>query len=628
MPATEAPSQRKQAGAPTDLPPGTLVDLFLHPTREKSDSTAIHYRRGEADWQALTYRDVSSLVRDLALALRSLGLERGDRVGIISATRYEWALVDFAMLMAGVVGVPVYDSLAPEQIAYILKDAGARAAFVADAEQLVKLAKAAPETPDVKHAIPFDSADPVDAAFEVIAWEEFVDLGRGRTDLHDGYEAYAAQTRPGDLATLIYTSGTTGPPKGVMLSHNNIYSNAVLAARRIPIEPNDMVLAWLPMSHVFERTVGHFCMWYCGAQRAFAESVDTVARDMVEVRPTIMAAVPRFYEKVYEATIAAAAVAGGAKERIFWWAKAVGERVADAILAGATPNPWLGLRYRVADKLVFSKLRARTGGRVRYFISGSAPLSPRVAKFFWAAGLKVIEGYGLTESSPAISVNPTDAPRLGTVGTPIDGVEVRIAKDGEILCRGPNVMMGYYRNEEATREAIESDGWLHTGDLGELDEAGYLRITGRKKEIIVTSYGKNVAPQLVEDAIARSPLVDQVVLVGDGRKFIVALVVPMYEQLADWGRSEGLDVSDPSQLAAEPAAIDRVLADIEAQLEGFSGYEKPKRVILLEEPFTIEGGTLTPTQKVRRKVVEERYGRRIERLYEEAERASAGGGSR
>ena len=468
--------------------------------------------------------------------------------------------------------------------------------------------------------VPFDAVGSSDLPFELISWEAFEGRGRGETQLHDGYEAYARKTSPGELATLIYTSGTTGPPKGVMLSHDNLFSNTVMGSRRLHLLRSDMVLAWLPMSHVFERTAGHFCTWHCGAPRAFAESVETVPRDMLEVRPTFMAAVPRFYEKVYDATVAAAMSAGGAKERIFWWAKAVGERAAEAFLAGESPAPWLAFQYRIADRLVFQKLRARTGGRIRYFVSGSAPLSARIAKFFWAAGLPVLEGYGLTESSPVITVNPIDAPRLGTVGIPIEGVEVRIADDGEILCRGRNVMLGYYRDEQATKEAIEPDGWLHTGDIGELDQDGYLRITDRKKELIVTSYGKNVAPQPIEEAIKRSRLVDQVALVGDGRKFMLALVVPEFERLAEWGRGKGLDFSRPEELTGDPTAESHILAAMDRELQEFSGYERPKRVILLDEPFTIEAGTLTPTQKIRRKVVVERYADRIEQVYEEARR--------
>ena len=629
MPADTDAARRRRDGSAADLPAGTLVDLYLDSIHEHPDSTALLVRRDEAEWEPRTFSQVSEIVRDLSLALRSLGLERGDRAAIISATRYEWALIDFAMIMAGVVSVPVYDSLTADQIAYILRDAGARAAFVADADLLAKLVEAARQTPDLKHVIPFDPVDAPDVPFELISWEAFEARGRGEAaHLHDGYEAYARKTRPEDVATLIYTSGTTGPPKGVMLSHDNVFSNSVMGSRRLHLLRSDMVLAWLPMSHVFERTAGHFCTWHCGAPRAFAASVETVPRDMLEVRPTFMAAVPRFYEKVYDATVAAATSAGGAKERIFWWAKAVGERSADALLAGDNAGPWLAFQYRIADRLVFQKLRARTGGRIRYFVGGSAPLSARIAKFFWAAGLPVLEGYGLTESSPIITVNPIDAPRLGTVGIPIDGVEVRIADDGEILCRGRNVMLGYYRNEEATREAIDPDGWLHTGDIGELDHDGYLRITDRKKELIVTSYGKNVAPQPIEEALKRSRLVDQVVLVGDGRKFILALVVPEFERLAEWGRGEGLDFSRAEELTRQPAAARHLLAEMDRELQEFSGYEKPKQVILLDEPFTIEAATLTPTQKVRRKVVAERYADRIERVYEEARREMAADSSR
>jgi long-chain acyl-CoA synthetase len=626
VPPEPGSDRPRTAGAPTDFAPGTLVDLFLYPIRRHPESTAFIVRRGQDDWQHLSYRDVEEIARDVALALRSLGLERGDRVAIISATRCEWALADFALIMAGLIGVPVYDSLTSRQIAYILRDAGVRAAFVADSEQFAKLVEAAPEVPSLRHAIAFDPVDPGGAPFKVMSWEDLLEQGRGLVSLHEGYEAYARQTEPGELATLIYTSGTTGPPKGVMLSHNNLYSNAVLSSRRLEILRTDVVLAWLPMSHVFERTAGHFCTWLCGAQRAFAESVETVPRDMLEVRPTFMAAVPRFYEKVHEATLTAVRAAGGTRERIFWWAKALGERVADAVMTGERTGPWLRIRYGIADRLVFRKLKARTGGRIRYFVSGSAPLPPAIARFFWGAGLPVLEGYGLTESSPVISVNPPEAPRLGTVGTPIEGVEVRIADDGEILCRGPNVMLGYDNNAEATRETIEPDGWLHTGDIGELDGAGYLRITDRKKELIVTSYGKNVAPLPVEEAMKRSPLVDQVVLVGDGRKFLLALIVPEFGHLEAWARAAGIQGEDPADLTRQPAVVEHVLHEVHDRLEGFSGYEMPKRVILLEEAFSIEAGTLTPTQKVRRRAVMDRYAQRIEDAYAEGEREARGTG--
>ncbi len=616
-----AGSRRREAGSPADLAPGTLVDLFLHPIRTFPDAPALLVRRGEAEWETLTYRQVADLVRDLALGLRSLGFERGDRVGIISATRYEWAVADFAMIMAGLVSVPVYDSLTSEQIAYIVNDAGVQATFVSDAAPLAKLEAAG--TLQLRHAMPFDAVDPAETSLELVSWDALLARGREATALRDGYEAYARQAAPDDLATLIYTSGTTGPQKGVMLSHNNIYSNAILSERRLALHQTDVALSWLPMSHVFARTAGHFCTWHSGVLRAFAESVDTVARDMMEVRPTFMAAVPRFYEKVYEATVTAATSGGGWKARIFSWAESVGERFADEKLAGRRPGPWLSLRYRIGDRLVFSKLRARTGGRIRYFVSGSAPLSPRIAKFLWAAGLPVLEGYGLTEASPVISVNPESAVRLGTVGTPIEGVEVRIAEDGEILCRGPNVMLGYYGNEQATREAIEPDGWLHTGDIGELDAEGYLRITGRKKDLIVTSYGKNVAPQPVEEAMKENRLVEQVALVGDGRKFLVGLVVPHAESLQEWARSAGIAFSDLDDLVTRPEAAEHVLAAIGPELEEFSSYERPKRLILLAEPFTIEAGTLTLTQKVRRQAATEQYAERIERVYADAERDAA-----
>jgi long-chain acyl-CoA synthetase len=616
---------RRQAGSPTDLAPGTLVDLFLHPIRRKPESTAFLQRTDDGTLEPVTFGEVGELVRDIALALRSFGLEPGDRVGIISRTRYEWTLADFAMVMAGLVSVPVYDSLTHDQIAFILENAGARAAIVSDDVQLGKLVEAAGELPDLRLVIAFDPVHPAEARpFEVVPWQHLPERGRAATELQESYEVNAGAIRPDDLATIIYTSGTTGPPKGVMLSHDNLYSNALLGLRSLQLRSDDLVLSWLPLSHVFERTAGHFCTWYAGAPVAFAESVETVARDMQELRPTFVIGVPRLFEKVYEAAVAAAAAGGGIKERIFWWAKAVGERRIVRVLAHESPGLWLDAQYRLADRLVFSKLRARTGGRIRCFVSGSAALSPQIARFFWAAGLPVLEGYGLTETSPCISLNRLNGVRLGTVGTPINGVEVRIADDGEILCRSPGVMLGYYRNEEATRETIDPDGWLRTGDVGELDSDGYLRITDRKKELIVTSYGKNIAPQPVEETIKRSRLVDQIALVGDGRKFLVALVVPNFDVLDEWASGAGISGSR-GELVAHPDTIRMMEDEIDRTLEAFADYEKPKKLLLLGDAFTVEDGTLTPTLKVKRKLVATRYADRIERTYQEAERASRGG---
>lgn len=614
----------REAGDPLDHRPGTLVDIFFDSLRRHRRTDAALHRLPDGSWAHLSQEMVAERVRHLALGLRSLGYQRGDRIGIVSQTRLEWALADWAMIMSGLVPVPVYPQLPPEQMAFVLRDAGAVAAFVSDGEQLGKLAEVRDELAALKRIFTFETAEAPAVALEILGLEDLSARGReAEEELGGEYESYARTARPDDLATLIYTSGTTGRPKGVMLTHDNLYSNVVLTSRRFPVQPGDRALSLLPLSHIFERTAGHYIMWHSGISIAYAESVETVARDMVEVKPTIMTAVPRVYDKVLERARATAREGGATKERIFQWARKIGERRAEILLAGETPGPWLGLRHAVADRLVFAKLRERTGGRIRFFVSGGGPLSPAVAKFFFAAGMPIIEGYGLTETSPVVCFNPHEAVRLGTVGPPIPGTEVRIAEDGEILVRGPQVMKGYFNDEEATAAAIDREGWFHTGDIGELDDDGYLSITDRKKEILVSAYGKNIAPAPIETAIQRSDLIGQAVLIGDGRKFPVALIVPDFEALSAWAAERGLESDGRDDLLARSEVQRRLEEEVFGRVAEFARYERPRAVLAVPDEFTVEGGELTATLKVKRRVVLERYSEEIDRTYGEAERRYA-----
>ena len=558
-------------------------------------------------------------MKEIALGLKELGLVRGDRIAILSHTRLEWALSDYAAIMAGLVSVPVYPVLPAEQVEHVLRDAAARAAFVADQVQLDKIETVRGTLPELAHTFTFD---PCEAENAPLTLAELAESGRGSRHAAD-YEPEARRTAPDDLATLIYTSGTTAQPKGVMLSHGNFHANAVLATRVFPVGPGDRALSLLPLAHVFERTVGHYIMWHAGVSIAYAESTQTVARDMGEVGPTVMAAVPRVYEKVLERAEETARRGGSLKSAIFSWARRVGETRAERELAGHGTGFALGVRAALADRLVFRKLRARTGGRIRYFLSGGAPLSPAVARFFHAAGLPIIEGYGLTESSPILTFNPVDAVRIGTVGRPIPGTEIQLAEDGEILARGPQVMKGYYRRPDATREIVDADGWLHTGDVGELDGDGYLRITDRKKDLIITAYGKNIAPQPVEEAIKRDPLIAEAVMFGDGRKFAIVLVVPEPDALRErLGAPAHAALADLLETAAARDAITRAVRERTAAL---ARHETPREVLIVEGPFTVEGGELTPTLKVKRRVITERYGAEIDARYARAEREVEGG---
>jgi long-chain acyl-CoA synthetase len=600
------------SGGPRNTPPGTLTRLFFGAlAHDKPDALQVKIK---GKYTPISSRTVAERVRRLALGLQELGIQTGDRVAIFSENRPEWAIADFACLTASLTDVPLYPNLPPEQAAYILNDCGAVAIFVSDAAQAAKIAAVRGKCSALRHVITF-AAESHAGADLTIADVEARGAAVDDEDRRTRYRQHALAVQPDDLATLIYTSGTTGEPKGVMLTHDNLYSNVMTSAVQIPFEGKDVCLSFLPLSHIFERMAGHYLMFQVGCSIAYAESMDTVPIDMQTVRPTIVLSVPRLYEKMYARVLENALSGGAIKKRIFFWARAVAERWADVTLAGGKPRGLLALQYRIAQRLVFSKLQQRTGGRLRYFVSGGAPLAPEINKFFYAAGLVILEGYGLTETSPVITVNTPQAFRLGTVGTPMHGVEVTIAPDGEILTRGPHVMKGYFNKPEATRDAIDPDGWFHTGDIGELRD-GFLAITDRKKDIIVTAGGKKIAPQPIENSLKTNKYISQAVLIGDKRKFPVVLVVPNWEQLEKWARIKNLLWTDRSQLLEMPIVHAKLEKEVYAKLEGLARFEMPKKVALLEHDFSIERGELTPTLKVKRRVIDTTYRDVIDRLYE------------
>jgi long-chain acyl-CoA synthetase len=609
--ATAVDSRRIVTGGPRPAP-GTLVQLFFDAVERYKRPDALQSKVSGA-YQPISHDVLATRVRHIALGLRALGIARGARVGILSENRPEWAIADYACLTTGLVDVPVYPTLPAEQVAYILKDAGVIALFVSTDVQAAKVAAVRHQLPALRHVIGFGERTWPGVDMTFASLEE-----RGRASetprTVERYRAEANAVQPDDLATLIYTSGTTGEPKGVMLTHDNFYSNVKACSHLLPFR-DDVALSFLPLSHVFER-MGDYLMMECGVSIAYAESIDTVPANMQEVRPTVMMSVPRLYEKMYARVLENALAGGAVKKRIFFWARRVADKWADEMLAGRTPRGLLAFAYRVAQKLVFSKLKARTGGRMRYFVSGGAPLAPTINKFFYAAGLTILEGYGLTESSPVIAVNTPKDFRIGTVGKPIPGVEVMIAPDGEILTRGPHVMKGYYNKPDATRDAIDAEGWLHTGDIGELRD-GFLAITDRKKDIIVTAGGKNIAPQPIENMIKTNKYVSQAVVLGDKRRFSVVLVVPNFEQLEKWAKIKNLLWTDRRQLLNLPLVQAKMDKEVLQKLTGLASFETPKKVGLLESDFTIESGELTPSHKVKRRVIEKRYAARIDRLYEE-----------
>ena len=602
------------SGGPRKGAPGTLTALFFEAVRRHDKPDALQAKVDGA-YRPLSHCTMADRVRHLALGLTELGVSPGDRVAIISENRPEWAIADFACLTAGIADVPIYPTLPAEQIPYILNDSGSVLVFCSNEEQTAKIVSIRAQCPALRHVVTF-AAERIAGADLTLAEVE----ARGRQvdtpERQAAYRALSAAVKPDDLATIIYTSGTTGEPKGVMLTHDNIYSNVMAAAECVPFPGQDVGLSFLPLSHIFERMAGHYLMFHVGCSIAYAESIESVPINMQEVRPTLVCSVPRLYEKMYARVLENAVSGGAVKAKIFAWARAVADRWANQKLAGREPGGLLALQYRLAQKLVFSKLQQRTGGRLRYFVSGGAPLAAEINKFFYAAGLTILEGYGLTETSPVICVNTPTAFRIGTVGRPVPGVEVLIAEDGEILTRGPHVMKGYYNKPEATAEAIDRDGWFHTGDIGELRD-GFLAITDRKKDIIVTAGGKNIAPQPIELKVKNNKYVSQAVMIGDKRKYPILLIVPNWDNLEKWAGYKNLSTADRTQFLALPIVKAKMEKEVFGQLTGLAKYEMPKKIGLLEHDFSIERGELTPKMSVKRRVIDKSYKATIDTLYEE-----------
>ena len=602
--------------APTTT--GTLTRLFFDAIERYTSLPAAYRHRVGERWVGLTHAEVEERVRAVSIGLRELGVRPGDRVAILSENRPEWAIADYACLCARAADVPIYPTLPTKQVEYILRDSGAVAVFCSTAAQLAKVLEVRDSLPALRPVIAFDAA----ARAGVMSFAELEALGRAAVPKYPQFKSEALAVDSDQLATLIYTSGTTGDPKGVMLSHNNLWSNVRNSLQVMKVVPGDECLSMLPLSHVFERMVG-YTMFDGGVIINYAESFEKVADNMREVRPTIVLSVPRFYEKVYARVLENALSGTALTRRIFFWAKRTGDEWATYRLAGLRVPIGLALRHALADRLVFRKLRARTGGRVKLFVSGGAPLSPEIAKFLFSAGLPVAEGYGLTETSPVLTINPRERIKIGSVGPIIPGVEIRIAPDGEILAKGPGIMKGYYNKPEATREAIDAEGWFHTGDIGELDADGYLKITDRKKDLIVTAGGKNIAPQPIENLAKSNKFVANVVMLGDKRKFPIMLVVPNFDTLERWARERRLPASSHAELIALPDVRAKVEREVMGELRDLAKFEMPKRVLLLENDFSIESGDLTPTLKVKRRVVERRYKDLVDRAYAEDDATTA-----
>ena len=597
------------------MPVRTLCEIFYASVDTYRKPAHLRVKRS-GDWRDISSSAFEAAVEELSMGLRELGVAPGDRVGLLSENRPEWAYADLGSLCAGAVDVPIYATLQPSQVLYLLNDSEAKVCFVSTHAQARKVLEVREKAQALQHVVLFDD-EPLAGTMPL---SELRARGRQALTRDPGaVRKRAAEVGPEDIATLIYTSGTTGDPKGVVLTHSNLVSNVLASVG--PFEgmgEGDTALSFLPLCHVFERMGGHYLMIFRGVTIAYAESVEKVPENMLEVRPSLMLSVPRLYEKIYARVNEKVAADPPLRRRIFHWAMGVGRERFRHRVAGTGPGLLLRLKAAVADALVFAKIRARTGGRLRLFVSGGAPLSREIAEFFGAVGLTILEGYGLTETSPVITVNLPHRMKPGTVGPPIDGVEVKIAEDGEILTRGPHVMKGYYKRPEATAEAIDEEGFFHTGDIGKIDEDGFLVITDRKKDILVTSGGKNISPQPIESRLKTSPFIAEVVMVGNRRHFPAALVIPKFEALEKWAREREVAFSSREELVARPEVKENIAREIERLSADLAPFERIKKTALLPREFSIETGELTPKLSVKRRVVEEKYKDLIDQLYDGA----------
>ena len=594
------------------IEPLTTLSRMILRTCELYPKQDLLLAKRDSLYRPISTAEFKNRVRELSLGLGELGLRPGDKVVILSENRPEWVMTDFAVLCAGGVTVPIYTSLLPDQIAFIIADAEAKIVVCSNRELWLKVEAVRDRLPRLEHAVLIEEEEPAG----VWGFSEVAARGRRKADANPGlFERAAEAVRPGDLASIIYTSGTTGTPRGVMLSHANFCSNVESLAASIDFNHTDTALSFLPLSHVLERT-GTFFLLAVGASIAYAERVETMSENIYEVKPTIVIGVPRFFEKIYAKVMDNVLASSALKRRIFFWAVKVGKDWANRTVNGQPIPRRLKAARSLAGRLVYHKIVNRTGGRVRYFICGGAPLSKDLAEFFFAMGLFILPGYGLTETAPVLTANLLGRYRFGTVGKALPNIDLRIEPDGEILARGPNVMLGYYKNEAETM-AVLQDGWLRTGDIGFLDADGFLTITDRKKDLIVTSGGKNVAPQPIEILLQANPFIQTAVVVGAARKFISALIVPDFEKLEGYARANAVPFRDRAELCRREEIVAFLLAEVQRATPGLASYERVKKIAVLERDFELEAGEMTPTLKVRRTIVEQKYKPVIDALYAE-----------
>lgn len=556
------------------------------------------------EWNGISTAEFLKQAMDYSKSLIGMGVQAGDRIGLVSNNRVEWNIMDIAIQQVGAIVVPIYPNISANDYKYIFNDAKIAYCFIGDAELFERIAEVKSEIPFLKEMYLFDQDS------SIPHWSAILEKGKDVSDSE--VQSRMDVIKYEDLVTIIYTSGTTGNPKGVMLSHKNILSNVEACQVSIPADEHSKVLSFLPVCHIYERML-HYLYMQQGCSIHFAESMDTIGDNIREVQPEVFTAVPRLIEKVYDKILAKGEELTGIKRKLFFWAVSLAEEYE---IEGK--SLWYKIKLAIARKLIFSKWQAALGGNVRAIASGSAALQPRLARIFLAAQIPILEGYGLTETSPVVSVNcMKKGMAIGTVGPLIDKVEVKIAEDGEILVKGPNVMMGYYNLPEITAETIDQDGWFHTGDIGEFVQGKYLKITDRKKEIFKTSGGKYIVPQAMENKFKESRFIEQIMIIGEGQKFPAALIVPSFAFVKEWAKKKGIDLGDQSNKSTSEnqQVIGRIQKEVDSFNEGFGNWEKVKRFELLPEEMSIVGGELTPTLKLKRKIILQKYGTLVDKIY-------------
>jgi long-chain acyl-CoA synthetase len=599
----------------------TIPELFEYLTEDfgKKTDKPLMKRKVEGKYEGVSYSEFKKETDGFAFGLAALGLKAGDKVAIISENRPEWVYSDMAILNLGGIDIPIYPSLTADSIEFILTNSDSRGVIVSNKFQLNKILKIRDKLKNLQFTIVMNESDMLNDVSALYTFRDIQEMGEIFKTNHPNYVSESRKNiNEDDLCTIIYTSGTTGEPKGVMLTHKNILSNVRAALNSFPIDDKDTFLSFLPLCHIFERMAGYYTCFTAGSTLCFAESIETVSQNLLEAKPTLMMTVPRLFERMHSRIIKNVSSESSLRQKIFYWAIDIGRKYVASKKYGKL-SPIITTQNKLADRLVFKKIKEKTGGNLRFFISGGAALSKELGEFFDAIGISILEGYGLTESSPVIAANRIDDYKFGTVGKPLPGVEVKIAPDGEILARGDNIMQGYYKNKKETDAAIK-DRWLHTGDIGEFDKDGFLNITDRKKHLFKTTAGKYIAPTPIENLFSASEFVDQFVLIGDKRMFLTALIVPDYEAIKEYADSHRIPYNNLDDLVKKKEIYDLFEKELTKFQKKLANYEKVRKFALLEKPFTLENGEITPSLKVKRKIVEEKYSHLIDEMYRGLER--------